>query len=50
MSDRDPREPSRTFVDSATAIAKGMGTVWKQTFRRDNTEPVSYTHLTLPTN
>jgi NADH-quinone oxidoreductase subunit I len=26
------------IIDGAVAMAKGMGTVWKQTFRRDNTE------------
>jgi NADH-quinone oxidoreductase chain I len=26
------------FFDAAWAIAKGLGTVWKQTFRADNTE------------
>lgn len=31
-----PRGPG--FWDSTMAIAKGMGTVWKQTFRADNTE------------
>jgi NADH-quinone oxidoreductase subunit I len=28
----------RGLVEDAWAIAKGMGTVWKQTFRPDNTE------------
>ncbi len=36
MSGPEPREPG--FLDDAWAIAKGMGTVFKQTFRRDNTE------------
>ena len=35
--DRDPRERGGVW-DSTVAIAKGMGTVFKQTFRPDNTE------------
>ncbi len=39
MSDRPPSdEPQIGFWDSTVAMAKGMGTVFKQTFRRDNTE------------
>jgi NADH-quinone oxidoreductase subunit I len=34
---QEPREP-QSFLGAAGAIAKGMGTVWKQTFRRDVTE------------
>ena len=31
-------EHPRGLIEDAWAIAKGMGTVWKQTFRPDNTE------------
>ena len=34
----DPKGQPSGVIDGAIAIAKGMGTVWKQTFRRDNTE------------
>ena len=34
----DPKGQPGGVIDGAIAIAKGMGTVWKQTFRRDNTE------------
>ena len=34
----DPQGQPSGVIDGAIAIAKGMGTVWKQTFRRDNTE------------
>ena len=34
-----PEQPEpQSFLGAAGAIAKGMGTVWKQTFRRDVTE------------
>jgi NADH-quinone oxidoreductase subunit I len=36
--DRGPRQGEAGFLDAAVAIAKGMGTVFKQTFRHDNTE------------
>ena len=35
--ERDPRERGGMW-DSTVAIAEGMGTVFKQTFRPDNTE------------
>ena len=34
----DPQQEPQGFMGAAGAIAKGMGTVWKQTFRRDVTE------------
>ena len=34
----DPQGSRVGIIDGAIAIAKGMGTVFKQTFRRDNTE------------
>ena len=34
----DEEERPRGLIEDAWAIAKGMGTVWKQTFRPDNTE------------
>ena len=37
VSDRTDDAP-QGFLDAAWAIAKGMGTVFKQTFRPDNTE------------
>ena len=30
--------PAQGFFEAASGIAKGLGTVWKQTFRSDNTE------------
>jgi NADH-quinone oxidoreductase subunit I len=37
-SGKDPQGQPGGIIDGAIAMAKGMGTVWKQTFRRDNTE------------
>ena len=34
----EERGPFEKLLDDASAIAKGMATVWKQTFRADNTE------------
>jgi hypothetical protein len=34
----EEEEHPRGLIEDAWAIAKGMGTVWKQTFRPDNTE------------
>jgi NADH-quinone oxidoreductase chain I len=35
LSQEEPRP--RGFFDDVAAVAKGLGTVFKQTFRRDNT-------------
>jgi NADH-quinone oxidoreductase subunit I len=35
---REEAEQPRTFLGAAGAIAKGMGVVWRNTFRRDVTE------------
>jgi NADH-quinone oxidoreductase subunit I len=34
----DPKERERGFLDDVGAVLKGLGTVFKQTFRSDNTE------------
>jgi NADH-quinone oxidoreductase subunit I len=38
VSERPEQERPRGFFDDVAAVARGMGTVFKQTFRKDNTE------------